>query len=243
VPGVKGTGGDDFFPSETIQSGSYRDGYRGAGNPRQAPTGQGQPQPPYSGTPGIDGQGPGGGAVQRPDSYRSDQALQEMRMLLDAERNKGPSEAEALLHQATDRVAGQALGIAAGARGGAGARARARQQALSANAALGSRATTDVAALRAREENDRRARQANIMGLISGAAQAGDARDLGYTDTETRRQQTETELANTAYQSNANRELQRAVYNASRPTGFLDDPLGGVFSRLFGGPLRSGPTV
>lgn len=181
--------------------------------------------------------------VQRPDSYRSDEAMQGFRQLLAAEQQPGPSKAEALLSRATDRAASQALGIAAGTRGGAGARQLAQRQALAANAAMSGQASSDLAALRADEEQQRRARQAQIMGLFSGAAQAGDARDLGYVDTATRARQAEAELANTAYQQNANRELQRAIYNAQQPTGFLDDPLGGVFSRLFGGPLRSGAKI
>jgi hypothetical protein len=205
--------------------------------------------------------------IQRPE-YRSDQALGDLRAFFAAQERQGPSEAEALMTRATDRAAGQALGIAAGARGGAGARARARQQALAANTALGAQASSEVAALRAREDADRRNRQAQIMGLISGAAQAGDTRDLGYTQTETERQaaldrldlgytQTESQaqqaaasLANTAYQQEADREqrvidreLNRARYNAERPVGFLDDPLASIFERLFGGPLRSGAAI
>lgn len=205
--------------------------------------------------------------IQRPE-YRSDQALGDLRAFFAAQERQGPSEAEALMTRATDRAAGQALGIAAGARGGAGARARARQQALSANAALGGQASSEVAALRAREDADRRNRQAQIMGLISGAAQAGDTRDLGYTQTEAERQaaldrldlgytQTESQaqqaaasLANTAYQQGADREqriidreLNRARYNAERPVGFLDDPVASIFERLFGGPLRTGAAI
>lgn len=243
IPGVKGTGGDSMYPSESLATGGYQGGYRGTGNPRVS---RGGPAPGTGGTGGGTAVGASSGIpseVQRPDSYRSDEAMQGLRQLLAAEQQPGPSKAEALLSRATDRAASQALGIAAGARGGAGARQLAQRQALAANAAMGGQASSDLAALRADEEQQRRARQAQIMGLFSGAAQAGDARDLGYVDTATRARQAEAELANTAYQQNANRELQRAMYNAQQPTGFLDDPLGGIFSRLFGGPLRSGAKI
>lgn len=216
IPGRAGTGGDDFYPSETIGSGSYRDGYRGVGNPRANPAG------------GAVAKG-AGSSVQRPESYRSDQALAEIRAYLDAERNAtGPSEAEALLNKATERAAARSLGIAAGARGGAGARERARQQALSANASLSSQASADLAALRAREENDRKAREANIMAMLGPLAQAGDLRDLGYTEAEIKK----------IMADNLN-QLQRDEFNARQPTGLLDDPLGWFWERMTGTKLNS----
>ncbi len=60
VPGVKGTGGDAFYPSETLQSGSYSDGYRGVGNAR-ASAGSGVSGAPIGGTPQYTNQN--GGAL------------------------------------------------------------------------------------------------------------------------------------------------------------------------------------
>lgn len=248
-------------PTQLVPSSPY-----GAGDVFGAPVGPGKASGAVAGAPGAGAPGASsiqppdtyrGLGVERPDTYRTDDVMGQLRSLFASEQRQGPSEAEALLQQATDRAAGQALGIAAGARGGAGARARARSQALSANAAMGSKASSDLAALRAREDAERRARQAQIMGLLSGAAQGADARDfgyaeadqraragadtldLGYTQARSQADQAAASLANTAYQSDADREMRRAIYNNQQPTGFLDDPAGSIFERLFGGPLRS----
>jgi len=275
------SGEDKFYPSETIQSGSRNDGYRGVTNSGNTGIISGliDNQPGYPlgdlllGGTGASPAGTGAGAspagtgasyfgegIRRPDSYRglgierpastrTDDVMGQLQALFAGEQRQGPSEAEALLHQATDRAAGQALGIAAGARGGAGARARARSQAIAANAALGSRASQDVAALRAREDAERRARQAQIMGLISGAAQGADARDLayaeadqraraaadnldlGYTQADVDARLAAASLANSAYQSEADRALRETIFAAQDRT-FIDrlkrDPIGTI---------------
>lgn len=221
VPGRSGTGGDSFYPSETIGSGGYNDGYRGVGNPRADVAG--------GGGAGGDAAGAGGtGGVQRPGQYRTDALNPEIQAMLDAERRGGPSEAEALLKQATDRVAARSLGIAAGARGGAGARERARNQAISGNVSLGAQAAADLGALRAREANESKARQAQIMQLLQGNAAAGDVRDLGYEQT-----------ASGERQARYNVDATNARFNAQQPTGLADDPLSWLFEAATGRPLRT----
>jgi hypothetical protein len=109
-------------------------------------------------------------------------ANNDVRAFLDEERaRKGPSEAEALMTKATDRAMAQSLGIAAGARGGAGSRDRARNQALAGNAALSAQNTQDVGALRAQEDKDRRNRLLSTLGLQGDMASRGDQLGLGYT--------------------------------------------------------------
>lgn len=186
--------------------------------------------PAYTGASGSDSAGSGttdtsGSSAQRPGEYRSDVLNPDIRALLNAERQQGPSEAEALLLKATDRAAARSLGIAAGARGGAGARERAQRQAISANAAAGAQASADVAALRAQEDAARRQRQREIMGLLQGNAIAGDLRDLGYYESDQG-------LAGTKYNVNAT----NARFNAGQPPGFSDDPTAWLFEALTGRP-------
>jgi hypothetical protein len=219
IPGVKGTGGDSFYPSESLLTGGYNDGYRGAGNPRSNVAGAGQG--------GAGGTQPATG-VQRPDQYRTDALNPDIRSMLDQERAGGPSEAEALLQTATDRVAARSLGIAAGARGGAGARERARNQAVSANTSLGASANADLAALRARENAESRQRQAAIMATLQNNAAAGDVRDLGYEQT-----------ASGERQARYNIDATNARFNAGQAPGLLDDPLAWLFEATTGGNLRS----
>ncbi|MES2865768.1 MAG: hypothetical protein V4703_03300 [Actinomycetota bacterium] len=185
---------------------------------------------PGTGAPVAGAGGPGDGAtgVQRPDQYRTDALNPDIRGMLDAERAGGPSEAEALMKKATDRVAARTLGIAAGARGGAGARERARSVAVGANATLGSNAAADIAALRARENADSKQRQTAIMQLIQNNAAAGDVRDLGYEQT-----------ASGERQSINNVNATNARFNAQQPPGLLDDPASWLFDALTGRPLRS----
>lgn len=223
IPGVAGTGGDRFYPSETIQSGSYNDGYRGVGNPRVPVAGDGS-----GGAGGAGGAAAGAGGAQGRGDYRTDALDPDIRSMLDAERAGGPSEAEALLQKATDRVAARSLGIAAGARGGAGARERARTQAVGANASLGAQAAADLAALRARENAESRQRQANIMQLLQNNAAAGDTRDLGYEQT-----------ASGERQARYNVDATNARFNAQQPVGLTDDPLAWLFEAATGRPLRT----
>lgn len=225
IPGQAGTGGDQFYPSETVQSGSYADGYRGIGNPRANVSAAGSAG---AGAAGVAGAGVPG----RPSDYRTDKVAPEILQLLNNERHQGPSEAEALLDKATDRAAANSLGIAAGARGGAGARERATRLAVTSNVAAGSQASQDVAALRAREDADRRARQAAIVNMYSSNASQGDARDLGYYESENNRLTSE----NIA---EGNRALERDKYNASQPAGLLDDPFGYLFNRATGTSLHA----
>ncbi len=181
-----------------------------------------------SGAPDGAGGAPGSGAsAQRPDQYRTDALDPQIQAMLDAERRGGPSEAEALLKKATDRVAARSLGIAAGARGGAGARERARNQAISGNVSLGATAAADTAALRAREANESKARQAQIMNILQGNAAAGDARDLGYEQT-----------ASGERQARYNVDATNARFNAGQQPGLLDDPLGALFNYFTGQQLR-----
>jgi hypothetical protein len=262
IPFVDRTG-DQFYPSETIQGGSYKDGYRGVTN--SGNTGlisgaiDGVPgwqageaiggffkdlfSGPDSGGGSRGGSGEGGaggGAApgsNKPPSYRTDQVDQDIRRFLAEERNNsGPSEAEALMAKATDRIAAQSLGIAAGARGGAAARERATRGAQSANVAMAAEASSNLAALRAREANEAKARQSAILSMLSGNASAGDARDLGYYESDNSRITSE----NIA---EANRALERDKFNASQKPGFLDDPLGNIFGALTGRELRSGQKI
>jgi hypothetical protein len=118
---------------------------------------------------------------------RVDMANADVRAFLDEERNrKGPSEAEALLAKSTDQTMAQMLGFAAGARGGAGARDRARKVGLATGAATAATASQDLAALRAREDQTRRQRILDILGL--GSANAGKADTLAsdYEDLSSR---------------------------------------------------------
>ncbi len=118
-----------------------------------------------------------GGAAPRIDLANAD-----VKAFLDEERNrKGPSEAEALMYMATDRAMAQSLGIAAGARGNATSRDRATQAAISGNVALGAQNSQEVGALRAREDNDRRARLLQTLGLAGDLSSRGDQLGLGYT--------------------------------------------------------------
>lgn len=111
---------------------------------------------------------------------RTDQASEDVRSFLDEERNrKGSSEAEALLNKTADRIQSQALGLAAGARGGAGARERATNQAISGNAFVGASATQDLAVLRAKEDQQKRDRLLTIMNLLSANAGRGDVLQQG----------------------------------------------------------------
>lgn len=111
---------------------------------------------------------------------RTDAASADVRAFLDEERNrKGSSEAEALLNKTADRIQSQALGLAAGARGGAGARERATNQAISGNAYVGAQATQDLAVLRAKEDQDKRDRLLTIMNLLSANAGRGDVLQQG----------------------------------------------------------------
>jgi hypothetical protein len=259
IPGVKGTGGDSFYPSETLQSGSYADGYRGIGNPTAVPRanpyaqdGRGAAAPPGAG--GASAPPPQPATPARPDSYRSDAVTPQIQALLDAERRTGPSQAEALLTKATDRLAAQSLGIAAGARGGAGARERATRYAQSTNAAAGATASSDIAALRAKEDADSRARQQAIMELMSGNAEAGDARDLGYYSSDQARAgaqyNTEANIASNeregaadrearAFEAQQARDLTRATFNANQSPGLLDDPLAWLTEAATGRKLRA----
>lgn len=117
----------------------------------------------------ANGSGPDGPAP------RTDAASNDVKVFLDQERNrKQPSEAEALLNKTADRIQAQALGIAAGARGGAAARERATAQAITGNAAVGAQATQDLAVLRAKEDAARHDRLLAIMNLLSANAGRGD---------------------------------------------------------------------
>lgn len=122
------------------------------------------------------GRGPGGAAP------RLDLANADVKSFLDEERaRKGPSEAEALLAKATDRVMAQSLAVASGARGTAEDRSRATRSAISANAATGAQATQDVATLRAQEEQQRRQRMLQELGLQGSLSNSADQLGLGYT--------------------------------------------------------------
>lgn len=228
VPGVEGTGGDQFYPSETIQSGSYNDGYRGVGN---APVTSNQGGGSGSGGTG-DGTGGSPNVPVRPDAYRTDNVDNDLRAFLAAQKQEGPSAAEALMTKATDRIAAESLGIAASARGGAAARERATRGAQSANVARSAEASSNIAALRAQEEDARRNRQQAILSLISGNAAAGDARDLGYYESDNNRGAShDNVMANIIAENNR--------WQASQAPGFLDDPLAAGFEALTGRPLRT----
>ncbi len=283
IPGTGSkTGGDLMYPSETIGNG-YTEGYRGRGNPRVqvGPAGGGGAGGPSAGAPGggLDpgiGTGLGGGGAyspvagpDRPDSYRSDAISPQIQGLLDAERRQGPSQAEALLTKATDRIAAQSLGIAAGARGGAGARERAGTVAASTNAAMGAQASSDIAALRAREDADSRARQQGIMALMQNNAEAGDQRDLGYYTSDQGRASSadnlhaniasnerisQAEIMNRAYQaeeerrarafeSEQTRALTRDQYNAGVKPGLFEDPFGWLTEAYTGRDIRGGNKI
>jgi hypothetical protein len=279
IPGQAGTGGDQFYPSETLQSGTYSDGYRGTGNPRALPNGASVAPSANAGgigteppAPGVTGPATAGDyglgpidTMPRPSSYRSDPVMGDIRALLAENSSQGPSEGEALLRMSSDRATANALGIAAGARGGAGARERAQRQALSTNAALGAQTSQQVAALRAQEENTRRARQADLVGLLGNVAGQGDARDLGYysadqgragsrdialanlTSSERQAQADREARAfeaeqNRSFQGNENEQerlLREAVFNAQQQPGFADDPVSALFQALTGRPLHT----
>lgn len=147
--------------------------------------------------PGAGGatQGGGGGFGGAPpperniDDYmgmgkppRTDAVDAQIRQFLAQEQSRQgqPSEAEALMLKSRDQLFGQAMGLAAGARGGAAARERAERQATAGNVALGARVTQEVAALRAREEAERRDRVGRILDMLSANAGRGDVTDLGY---------------------------------------------------------------
>ncbi len=197
------------------------------------------------GAPGGAGGAPGGAApaagdgVQRPDQYRTDALDPQIQAMLDAERKGGPSEAEALLKKATDRVAARSLGIAAGARGGAGARERARNVAMSTNASLGATAAADTAALRAREANESKVRQQAIMSLLQGNAAAGDVRDLGYEQAASGERSAQYNVNAADSRAAADRQLTRDQFNAQQQPGLLDDPLSALFNYFTGRNLRS----
>jgi hypothetical protein len=113
---------------------------------------------------------------------RTDAVDAQIRQFLAQEQSRQgqPSEAEALMLKSRDQLFGQAMGLAAGARGGAAARERAERQASAGNVALGARVTQEVAALRAREEAERRDRVGRILDMLSANAGRGDVTDLGY---------------------------------------------------------------
>lgn len=116
----------------------------------------------------------------------TDRFADDVRSLLAEERaRKGPSEAEALLNKSADRIQAQALGLAASARGGAGAVARAQQMAQSLNQASGAQATQDVAILRGKEEQDRRNRLVSIMQMSGANAGLQDQIEAQYTGYQT----------------------------------------------------------
>jgi len=143
---------------------------------------------------------------------RSEAVDADIRAFLAQEQNDdGPSEAEALLMKATDRIQAQTLGTAAGARGGAAARERAQRGAQSANVALGSQATQDLAALRAREEQSNRARQLAIMNLLAGNAQAGDQNALGWGGVGASLYGTDVGAQSGRYDTDANNATRMAV--------------------------------
>lgn len=72
--------------------------------------------------------------------------------------DQGPSQAEALYKTMLDQRVGDALALGASARGGPGAVARAQRQARAQNSAQQQRASNELAALRAQEEQARRQR-------------------------------------------------------------------------------------
>lgn len=220
-----GRGGAPTLP-ESMQNPAYT-GAAGGNSGAGAGTGSG------SGGAGSDGLStlP---TPTRPDSYRSDAITNDIRALLDAERRSGPSEAEALMLKATDRAAANALGIAAGARGGAGARERATRQAIFSNAANASTASADVAALRAREDAERRQRQQAIMGLLQGNAIAGDTRDLGYYESDNTRGAARDNIMAQIREDARQFDLTRSDNNMSEFEKFKNDPVGWLFERGVG---------
>lgn len=122
-------------------------------------------------------QGPGGAAP------RIDLANKDVQSFMNEERaRKGPSEAEALMAKATDRIMAQALGVASGARGTAGDKSAAMRQALSANTALGAEQTQNVAQLRAQEDATQRNRLLQATQLGGNLSASADQLGLGYTN-------------------------------------------------------------
>lgn len=117
-----------------------------------------------------------GGPAQRTDAANDD-----VRQFLDEERNrKGPSEAEALLSKASDRIRAQSLGIAAGARGGAGAREQAQREATAANYAQGAQTTQDIGQLRAQEDVTKQNRLLQTLQLLGQLGISGDQTAAQY---------------------------------------------------------------
>lgn len=94
----------------------------------------------------------------------------------------GPSAAELELKQAQDDSMSDALSLARGVRGGAGATNRALRVAMAENAATQSSGARDLALLRAKEEEARRAETLNALGLkgnLAGGLDDGTLRALG----------------------------------------------------------------
>lgn len=123
-------------------------------------------------------QGAGGAAP------RIDLANKDVQSFINEERaRKGPSEGEALMAKATDRIMAQALGVASGARGTAGDKSAAMRQAISGNVALGAETSQNVAELRAKEAADQRNRLLTATQIGGNLAASGDQLGLGYTQT------------------------------------------------------------
>lgn len=186
----------------------------GSGNGAGAPAGAAPPALAAS-----YGQGLGDKILGMADgSRRTDTVNKDVMAYLDAERNqKGPSEAEALLHKIVDRNAAAALGVAATARGGAGARERAQRLAITTNASNAATSTQDLAALRAKEDAARRDRIIQLYNSAGQNAAAGDRTDQGYVNAASNLYGSSIQAQSTA-DTNASRTAEGAADRASRST-------------------------
>lgn len=91
----------------------------------------------------------------------------------------GPSRAEALMEQAADTNMADALSLARGVRGGAGAQARAMRVAQAQNAATGVDTANNLAALRAGEAQQRRQQD---LGALTAAGNVAGSADQSILD-------------------------------------------------------------
>ena len=92
---------------------------------------------------------------------------------------EGPSRAEALMGQAADTNMADALSLARGTRGGAGAQARAMRVAQAQNAATGVDTANNLAALRAGEAQQRRQQD---LGALTAAGNVAGSADQSILD-------------------------------------------------------------
>lgn len=218
IPGVEGTGGDVTLPSDSAFDGLGIPGLgggRGVGAPvGAAPNVQGlRDEQAAARELGMDVLSGNVGAPNPADRGLQMTELERIQQFLNGPREQrnvladvdeflaqphGPSAAEIQLRQAQDDAMSDALSLARGARGGAGAVNRALRVAQAENAATQATGARDLALLRAKEEEANRAQvlqglglkgelaggldQNTLQALGLGAETAGDIRSQGVAE-------------------------------------------------------------